>query len=348
LNGEEIAMGKEREDGYRCAQPILPRYYLSGSLVAEVETKVSDGTVSNRYQHTDALGSPVVVTNGPHAVLERNEYEPYGQVLAGGYVDRPGFTGHVKDAQTGMNYMQQRYYDPMIGRFLSVDPVTAISDPTNYFNRYKYANNNPYRFIDPDGRQDEDAQAGRDATKKAEKDAQRRADSGRGPGTHSGTLSQMGINGALSGSTHNTTNQSESSDGRRLTAGEANAARSELPGIRTDPMRVKYDSPTDGAATPRNTIHFPSSVSDCTDFSSCHQGTYIGWFIHEATHAWQYQNGRSPLWGHIFSGDILTFGDYLPLKRYLNTPSPSGLSTEKEADWHMWHYECTNNRVGGC
>jgi RHS repeat-associated protein len=73
-------------------------------------------------------------------------------VLAGGYVDRPGFTGHVKDAQTGMNYMQQRYYDPMIGRFLSVDPVTATSVGGN-FNRYWYANDNPYRFIDPDGRQ---------------------------------------------------------------------------------------------------------------------------------------------------------------------------------------------------
>ena len=48
--------------------------------------------------------------------------------------------------------MQQRYYDPVIGRFLSVDPVTA--DPTTgiNFNRYWYANNNPYMYTDPDGR----------------------------------------------------------------------------------------------------------------------------------------------------------------------------------------------------
>jgi RHS repeat-associated protein len=94
----------------------------------------------------------VVLTNGPHSVLERNEYEPYGQVLAGGYADRPGFTGHVADAQTGMNYMQQRYYDPAIGRFLSVDPVTALSNPVGMFNRYDYAADNPYKFKDPDGR----------------------------------------------------------------------------------------------------------------------------------------------------------------------------------------------------
>lgn len=48
--------------------------------------------------------------------------------------------------------MQQRYYDPQIGRFLSVDPVTANSVNGSNFNRYWYANNNPYRFTDPDGR----------------------------------------------------------------------------------------------------------------------------------------------------------------------------------------------------
>ena len=46
----------------------------------------------------------------------------------------------------------QRYYDPAIGRFLSVDPVTAYEQPGQNFNRYWYAGNNPYRFTDPDGR----------------------------------------------------------------------------------------------------------------------------------------------------------------------------------------------------
>jgi len=53
-------------------------------------------------------------------------------------------------------YMQQRYYDPVVGRFLSVDPVTADSVTGSNFNRYWYANNNPYRFTDPDGRQSVD------------------------------------------------------------------------------------------------------------------------------------------------------------------------------------------------
>lgn len=49
-------------------------------------------------------------------------------------------------------YMQQRYYDPQVGRFLSVDPVQAITADGSNFNRYWYANNNPYKFTDPDGR----------------------------------------------------------------------------------------------------------------------------------------------------------------------------------------------------
>ena len=46
----------------------------------------------------------------------------------------------------------QRYYDPQIGRFLSVDPVTADTVSGWNFNRYNYAANNPYKFTDPDGR----------------------------------------------------------------------------------------------------------------------------------------------------------------------------------------------------
>ncbi|MCE7032881.1 RHS repeat-associated core domain-containing protein [Lysobacter sp. GX 14042] len=105
-----------------------------------------------RYIHTDALGSVAVVTDANRNVIERREYEPYGAQLAPAVSDGLGYAGHVQDAATGLTYMQQRYYDPQIGRFLSVDPVTAGSNTGANFNRYWYANNNPYRFTDPDGR----------------------------------------------------------------------------------------------------------------------------------------------------------------------------------------------------
>jgi RHS repeat-associated protein len=103
------------------------------------------------YYHTDALRSVAVVTNSSGAVIERTHYAPYGQVLNRPLRDGPGYTGHREDANTGLVYMQQRYYDPESGRFLSADPVQANGAGGN-FNRYWYANNNPYRYIDRDGR----------------------------------------------------------------------------------------------------------------------------------------------------------------------------------------------------
>jgi hypothetical protein len=67
-----------------------------------------------KYQHTDALGSPVVVTLQNRSIVEETEYEPYGKVVNRPAHDGPGYTCHVEDAATGLTYMQQRYYDPGI------------------------------------------------------------------------------------------------------------------------------------------------------------------------------------------------------------------------------------------
>jgi hypothetical protein len=54
--------------------------------------------------------------------------------------------------------MQARYYDPVIGRFYSNDPVGFVGDSVHSFNRYAYANNNPFRYVDPDGKYPESAE----------------------------------------------------------------------------------------------------------------------------------------------------------------------------------------------
>ncbi|WP_329813168.1 MULTISPECIES: RHS repeat-associated core domain-containing protein [Stenotrophomonas] len=104
------------------------------------------------YIHTDALGSVVAESDANGNVIKRYDYEPYGAVVGGQVTDGPGYTGHVSDSATGLSYMQQRYMDPQLGVFLSVDPVTAYQKPVEQFNRYRYANGNPYKFTDPDGR----------------------------------------------------------------------------------------------------------------------------------------------------------------------------------------------------
>lgn len=104
------------------------------------------------YIHTDALGSPVAVTNAAGEVIERTDWQPYGEPVGQPLVDGVGYTGHVNDAATGLTYMQQRYYDPGIGSFLSIDPIDVNTSTGWNFCRYCYAANNPYKFTDPDGR----------------------------------------------------------------------------------------------------------------------------------------------------------------------------------------------------
>src|SRR6478736_9180838 len=48
--------------------------------------------------------------------------------------------------------MQQRYYDPQVGRFLSIDAISASQSTGANFNRYWYADNRPYNVVDRDGR----------------------------------------------------------------------------------------------------------------------------------------------------------------------------------------------------
>lgn len=128
--------------------------YLGGSLIAKRQSGGAGAAVAVRYQHTDALGSPVAVSDAAGAVIERTEWEPYGTAIGKPDYNGVGYAGHLMDGATGLAYMQQRYYDPAIGRFLSVDPVTADGDTGGNFNRYKYAANSPYSFKDPDGRQE--------------------------------------------------------------------------------------------------------------------------------------------------------------------------------------------------
>ena len=66
-------------------------------------------------------------------------------------LDSPGYTGHIEDDDLELVYMQARYYDPVIGRFYSNDPVGFVPNSMHSFNRYTYANNNPYKYTDPNG-----------------------------------------------------------------------------------------------------------------------------------------------------------------------------------------------------
>jgi RHS repeat-associated protein len=66
---------------------------------------------------------------------------------------RKKFTGYERDAETGLDYAQARYFSSAQGRFTSADPLTASGEPTDpqTWNRYAYVSNNPLVYADPSG-----------------------------------------------------------------------------------------------------------------------------------------------------------------------------------------------------
>src|SRR5215831_248189 len=124
---------------------LLTQFSIAGELIT--------------YYHNDLQGSPIAATDSRGYVMWRSTYEPYGEKiqLPNDYLasvdNKRGFTSHVQDVETGLVYMQARHYDPVIGRFLSVDPVGFKEDNLQTANHYAYGNNNPFKFVDPDGRE---------------------------------------------------------------------------------------------------------------------------------------------------------------------------------------------------
>jgi RHS repeat-associated protein len=104
--------------------------------------------------HPDHLGTPRLITANGGVEVARPRYFPFGQdVRSTASNERMQFTGHERDARS-LDYMHARYYDPMIGRFMSVDPEWARDTPVQpqRWNRYAYVTNSPLRYVDPDGR----------------------------------------------------------------------------------------------------------------------------------------------------------------------------------------------------
>jgi len=119
--------------------------YVGGFL------RITDGTLT--YLHKDHLGSAVAGTSQWGGMKWWEQYTPFGEVILdwGDSDNLDGFTGHIRDKATGLNYMQARYYDPAIGRFLSIDPVGFSAGRPFMFGRYTYVGNDPVNGTDPTG-----------------------------------------------------------------------------------------------------------------------------------------------------------------------------------------------------
>lgn len=103
------------------------------------------------YVYTDPQGTPLAEADENGNITATFDYRPYGSQALGSPPNGPGYTGHVNDPDIGLVYMQHRYYDPVVGRFLSPDALPPKPGDLNYTNRYAYVGNNPVMRTDPFG-----------------------------------------------------------------------------------------------------------------------------------------------------------------------------------------------------
>lgn len=122
-------------------------------------------TAEVQYYHLDGLQSVRALSDAAGALVpgETRSYLPFGEEWCGGSPCAPSavngqpkrFTAKERDAETGLDYFGARYYRGSAARFTTVDPhldqPRGLVQPQSW-NRYAYANNNPLRYVDPDGR----------------------------------------------------------------------------------------------------------------------------------------------------------------------------------------------------
>ncbi len=107
------------------------------------------------YLHIDHLATPRLATDATQTVRWRHEGEAFGSTPPLEDPDGDGvmtvvnlrFPGQYYDAETGLHYNWNRYYDPRVGRYVTSDPIGLAGG----LNSFSYAYNNSLRFADPSG-----------------------------------------------------------------------------------------------------------------------------------------------------------------------------------------------------
>jgi RHS repeat-associated protein len=135
------------------------------TLLATIDQPLYNGSATGspitRYNHPDHLGSTNAVTDQNGNLMQLQDYYPYGatRVSTSTYPtnEKRQYIGQFSDAQTSLNYLNARYYNPQQGQFISQDPVFLgnpkdqdIRNPQS-LNSYTYANDNPITNKDPSG-----------------------------------------------------------------------------------------------------------------------------------------------------------------------------------------------------
>lgn len=130
------------------------KYIYAGSKrVAQISS-----TEGIRYFTSDHLGSSSIVTDGVGAQVQSMSYLPFGGTYQASESNATSwrYTGQRQDDSTGLYYYNARYYDPVLGKFLTPDTIVQSPYDPQFLNRYTYCRNNPINMVDPSGHEAEE------------------------------------------------------------------------------------------------------------------------------------------------------------------------------------------------
>ena len=131
---------------------VLKRRFIpdgSGAMDARLATVNPNNTI--HWHHTDHQGSVIATSNAAGQAAGFTNYSPHGEFGTGASAPPPGspfgYTGRQWDTKAELYQYRARYYDPVLGIFLSMDPIGTKDDP----NLYMYVGLDPANLTDPTG-----------------------------------------------------------------------------------------------------------------------------------------------------------------------------------------------------
>lgn len=116
----------------------------------------ADGTEITCSYLYSAYGDVTELTdNADGSLAAAYEYDAFGEILRStvseGIDNSVTYRGYEYDSETGLYYLNARYYDPETARFLTEDTYRGTRDDPLSLNRYVYCQSNPIRYVDPSG-----------------------------------------------------------------------------------------------------------------------------------------------------------------------------------------------------
>src|SRR5690242_13506003 len=118
--------GKITRLAARCRTQMNGELVIVLLLVVNLWGHAAKAAETTTYVLTDVQGTVLASEDAHGTTIATYDYRPYGKQQTGGAAAGPGYTGHTNDSDTGFVYMQARYFDPQIGRFLSPDPLEPV------------------------------------------------------------------------------------------------------------------------------------------------------------------------------------------------------------------------------